>query len=210
MKRLRTSSVSLNPSIPYREGSDPFLYGTVTIAPRYATTKTVYTREKEQEIARQREAMAKQYDSTKQVLSASKPHQSSPQQLLEWLEGRPATSTEEKLRVAPYPNKKVFNRELVGEELRAFFIKNEERTEVYTFRVVGGEFGSSGAETLVNPLSAYEGYAYDRVLTKSQARELAEEPEAWDDEWVGHYEPSTSIDNYRVTTHWYPDEEEQS
>ena len=180
------------------------VYGTVVSDPRYVPTKPKLSPEEWKELAKEQEAMAAQYDSTTKALSASKPHQSSPQQLLEWLEGRPVTDAEAKVGVVPYPNIKAFSRELVGDELRAFIMKDGKRTEVYAFRIVGGEFGSSGAETVVNLLSAEEGYEYDRSIT---AKHEPTTPKEYDDEWVGHYAPSTSIDNYRVTTHWYPDEE---
>ena len=157
-------------------------------------------------------AMRSQQDPTKKALSASKARQSLPEELLEWLNGRPTTEQEEKVGVVKYPNLGVFQRELVGNTMRAFYTHkdsegNDVRTTVYAYDVVGGESGSSGKETVVNLLSTRDGYEFDRVLTKSQARELAEVPEAWDDEWLETYAPSTSVDNYRITTHWSGDEE---
>ena len=184
-------------------------YGTVVSDPRYVPTKPTLTAEEWQELSKQYEAIAKQYDATTKTLSASKPHQSSPQQLLEWLEGRPVTDAEAKVGVVPYPNIKAFSRELVGDELRAFIMKDGKRTEVYAFRIVGGEFGSSGAETVVNLLSTEDGYEYDRTLTKSQKRELAEVPEAWDDEWISKYVPTSHVERITVggTAFFAPEEE---
>lgn len=163
------------------------------------------------------QAMRCQSDSTKKALSASKPRQSTPKELQEWLEGRPVTADEEKVKVLPYPNLKVFSRELVGDETHAFVIKKDERTEVYAFRVVGGEFGSSGEETTVNLLSTEEGYAFDRLggtlhaILRDGTVVSPSQVEFNDREWrtkgATTFAPSTSIDNYRVTTHWYPDEE---
>lgn len=164
------------------------------------------------------QAMRCQSDSTKKALSASKPRQSTPKELREWLEGRPVTADEEKVGVLPYPNLKVFSRAFADNELRAFVVKDNKRTEVYAHRIIGGEFGSSGSETTVSLLSAEEGYEHDRLggtlhaILRDGTVVSPSQEEFNDREWgtkgASTYAPSTSIDNYRITTHWNDEEEE--
>lgn len=131
----------------------------------------------------------------KSAVSASKSRQSTPIEILEWLNGRTATPSELKEGILPYPNKKAFVRELVGEELRAFIVKKEVRTEVYRYRVVGGEFGTSDRTTLVNMLPGEAGQGFDRVLMEGKETSI---PLEYDDEWESHYSPVSNPDRFTV------------
>jgi hypothetical protein len=134
-------------------------------------------------------------DSTKEILSASKLRQSTPTELVEWLNGRVVTAEEAKVGVKFYPNVNAFQREVVDEEIGAFAVKKGIRTEVYKFRVVGGDFGCSGAETLVDMLSTEESYAFDRTLTVEREPSVQVE---YDDEWESKYAPSSAPDRFTI------------
>jgi hypothetical protein len=151
--------------------------------------------------ARQRFEMSRLYDSAKKVLSASKLRQSTPAELVEWLGGRSVTAEEARVNVLPYPNVNVFKREVAGEVIRAVSVKNdpntkeEVATEVYNMRVVGGEFGYSGAETTVSMLTTVEGYEFDRSIFTE--RETIT-PEEFDDEWESKYTPTLHLERLTV------------
>jgi hypothetical protein len=155
------------------------------------------------------------------VLSASKLRQSTPEELVEALNGRAITSKpvdedgegEIAMGLLPYPNINAFKREVIniegGKELRAFtFDKESNRIEVYAWRILGGEFGDTTGSTLVNLLSAEEGYAYDRYITKSNLKGVLRNgtvislmsQEEQDREWAQHknYVPTSHLERITI------------
>jgi len=168
-----------------------------------------------------RQTMFAQASVASKVLSASKLRQSTPEELVEALNGRAITSKpvdedgegEIAMGLLPYPNINAFKREVIniegGKELRAFtFDKESNRIEVYAWRILGGEFGDTTGSTLVNLLSAEEGYAYDRYITKSNLKGVLRNgtvislmsQEEQDREWAQHknYVPTSHLERITI------------
>jgi hypothetical protein len=192
---MRVSMFSQTGSIPFKNdtySNKEKTYGTVT---DYGFKPVPHTREEALEYLERSE----EWESLSKVLSASKPRQSSPEELVyHFLEGEKPNAAETAMGIPVYPNVKAFNREVIdvedGKEIRAFFIKGGKRVEVYAFKVLGGEFGDSTGSTLVNLLPELDGvnpWKSENVEVRAQEDWTAPED---------YYNAPSSHDNYRISS----------